>query len=288
MKFKYLSFSAIGVFFATVIMRIVQLLYMVDTGTGFIKQPYKRISFDISVLIIFLIFALTFFSFYIRRSPVKMPRPNFVLGAVSAGLGLSILYEVFDMKYAERIPAWQIVFLTVFGLLSAVFFIVYGAKGFFKFHLPRITYVLPCFYWVAKIICTFSEISSIALITDNVFIIASYCAVLIFMLEFAKLANFIDVNKNYKKMFPAAICSILLSAVYCVPRVLITIFGKGNVLHQDVTPVISVFFTFLFILVFSYYHFGNKNLIKKKHHRSSTKFMPGNGGDQFYTDYKRH
>ena len=134
-----------------------------------------------------------------------MVRRNFC-GDFGGAIVCDAIGSVIDAPFI----GWQTALFVVMGCVCAIWFMAYGAKAVYNYKLPHLTYVIPVIYWAAKFIVVFTSISPLTLITDNVFVLISYCAVLIFMFEFAKVANNIDKESTYKKLLSSAIASIML------------------------------------------------------------------------------
>ncbi len=284
MKYKHLILFFLVALPVSVLIRVFQVFFTIDGTTGFFKPEYKAFGLCMVVLVLAIIAATVFISVFIRRCPPKMPRVKPSLGISSILLGLSILYETLNTSYAPNIPFWQKGLVIVFGGTSVVFFVAYGLKMFKNYHIKRRFYVVPVLYWMVKLIFIFTGISSLALISDNVFLVLSYCSALVFMLEYSKFANKIDVDMNYKKLFASGLAAVILCAVTSFPRFIAVIIGNTKILHESIVSSVTLFFTAVFIAAFIFNDYSVHNLkVKKRHHRAKTS-APGTQTDGFYIE----
>ncbi len=285
MKYKHLVTLFAVALPVSVLIRVFQVFFTVDGTTGFFKPDYKTLGICMVVILLAIIATTAIISVFIRRCPPKMPRVKKSLGTSSLLLGLSVLFEIFNTSYTTNIAFWQKGLVVLFGGATAVFFIAYGLKMFKNFHINRKFYVVPVLYWMIKLVFIFTGISSLALISDNVFLVLSYCGTLIFMLEYAKFANKIDIDMNYKKLFASGLAAIILCAVTSLPRFIAVIMGNTEILHESVASPVTVFFTGVFIAAFIFNDYSVHNLkIKKHHHHRAKTCTPGTQTDGFYIE----
>lgn len=282
MKYKHLVTFFLIALPICVIIRTLQVLCTVDGVTGFFKHEYRTIGILMSGLLLVIIGTCAVMCSLIKRCPPKMPKVKPLLGVPSVALGVAVLYEIFTNSYNSRIPFIGVVLVDIFGVATAVLFIAYGLKMFKDFHIKRKLYAIPVVFFMARLVCVFITVSSIALIVDNLFMILCYCSLLLFMLEYAKFANNLDVDMNFKKLLIAGLCSILLCAVSSIPRLIAIISGNTAVLHESVASVITTLVAGVFISAFIFTAYSKDNLLVKKHHKATKTEAPGSRTDVFY------
>ena len=282
MKYKHLVTFFLIALPVCIIVRTLQILCTVDGTTGFFKHEYRTIGIFMSVLLIAVIGACAVMCSLIKRCPPKMPKVKLFLGTSSIALGVAVLFEIFTTSYNSGVPFAVRVIVDIFGAATAVFFIVYALRMFKDFHIKRKLYIIPVIFFMVRLVCVFITVSSIALIVDNLFMILCYCSLLLFMLEYAKFANNLDTDMNFKKLFIAGLCSILLCAVSSIPRLIAIISGNTDVLHESVASVVTTLVAGLFISAFIFTAYGKDNLLVKKHHRARKTEAPGSRTDVFY------
>ena len=288
MRYKHIMLS-LGISLPVcVLLRTFQLLFMIEGKTGFVGRNYTYLSAAIMIIIFAAAALNTIFGATVHRSPKRMPKVNIALGISAMILGCAIIYDSINSIVEMPVTSWQNFVMVVMGCVCAIWFMAYGAKAVYNYKLPHLTYVIPVIYWAAKFIVVFTSISPLTLITDNVFVLISYCAVLIFMFEFAKVANNIDKDTTYKKLLSSGIASTILCAVSSLPRLIATGAGTIESLHDSVSSVFVSLVTGIFVLVYCLSHFSNSNLSYKKNKRPiNLDILPIEGhSDSFYTGNK--
>lgn len=249
---------------ASILMRLLELYFTIDTKTGFFKPEYKNIGYYLLILIIAFCTVTALLCFTSHRNPEHPPRKNPILGAASflmaAGLGL----DLFGESFVEAIMKWQTAVLMVSGLASIVYFIAFGVGMFADINIPPVCTAVPTVYFIARIICSFTAISSLALITDNVLMLAAYCVALLFFLCFGKLYNKIDVDYNFRKLMAAGLSSVTLCFTQSIPHIIINIMSGNGYLHTSNASNISLLITGIFIGVFTFSHFSLGNVAVRR------------------------
>lgn len=269
-----MSFFSISLL-ACLVIRTLQLLFTVDGATGFIKAEYRPIGIAMMLILFLAVIVSVIIGISVRRCPLKMPKVSPLLGISSMLMGAAILYEVFSISVLRNSNIYQIIALEAFGCFAGIFFIAYGLKAFVKFKMSPVFFVIPVLYWAIKLIYVFTNISSLALITDNILLCVCYCGVLVFMLEYAMLANKINVERTSRILMASALCAANLSLVCSLPRFIAIVTGHTEGLHESVSSMVTVLFTGVFIILFMWHYFRNKNLARhhRKNRNKSNRFM---------------
>lgn len=264
MRYKHIMLS-LGVSLPICVMlRTYQLLFMIEGKTGFVGKNYTFLSAAVMVVIFAAIAINAVLGTTVHRSVKEMPKVNLFLGISAMLLGGAIVCDAIGSVIDAPFIGWQTALFVVMGCVCAIWFMAYGVKAVYNYELPTITYIIPVVYWAAKFIVLFTSISPLTLITDNVFVIISYCAVLVFMLEFAKVANNIDRSTTYKKLMASGIASVMLCFVSALPRFIATGTGNTESLHDSVSSVFATLITGVFVLVYIISHFWDLGPSHKK------------------------
>ena len=156
---------------------------------------------------------------------------------------------------------WQNILLTVSGVLTAVYFLLYAISGVIKIKFSPLTSFLHAVYCIVKIISSFTALSSLALISDNVMILSVLCVILIFFLSFGKLYNGIDTERNFRKLMASGLVSIVLCFTQSIPHIIINLTTHNGYLHTSNAANFSVLCFGIFIAVFTFSHFSLKNTL---------------------------
>ena len=244
----------------SVILRIFQLIFTVDTKTGFFLREYEKSGGIMLGGILIFALAAALFPLISHRSPDHAPEINIFLTVSSFLLAFSILLELFTESFPVTVQLWLVIILRITGLASAAFFVCLGLSKIASVNIPPLLFIVPLIYLLVRIICDFTAISALALISDNFILMAAYCSCLWFMLNFAKLYNGIDTDYNSRKLMSSSMLASLLCFTQSVPHLLINSVTKNSYMHTSFQVNFNVLLMGVFILCFMLSHFSKKNL----------------------------
>ena len=243
----------------SVVLRLLQLLFTVETKTGFFLREYETFG-NIMLIAIFIFAAISaIFCFTSHRCPENPPKVNVFLGVASFLLSASILIELQTETFPITVQWWLILLLKLTGLLTAAFFVCYGLNFFTKVKIPALAFIIPVIYLIVRVVCDFTAISSLALISDNLILMISYSAILWFMLNFAKLYNGIDSQNNCRKLMASSTFAVILCFTQSIPHILINFVTKNSYLHTSFPVNLNILLMGIFALTFMLTHFSKNN-----------------------------
>ena len=259
-----MKYNKIILFFDTalvlsVIVRFLQIRYTVDFETGFFIHNsagigYFMMAVIFAVALISAIFAMTYY-----KDPEHPPKSGMVLGIASFLPAIAIFWDFFTGNTSSIIIPWQATLLKITGFASIVFFILYGIGKFTDLRLPEITTAIPCIYIIIRIISDFAAISSLAIITDYIFLIAAYCVMLLFFLNFTKLYNRIDTEQNFRKILASGLSASILCLSQSLSHFAINLVLGSKYNHVSHISNFGLLSFGIFILVFVFTHFSKEN-----------------------------
>lgn len=268
MKFRHImTFFLITLPFC-VALRSLQLIFTVENNTGFIKQQYSGISAGIMVVIFAAIAVLSVTAMAVNRPPYDKHNMRPGLALFSIAVSVVFIYELTQIVGSMNVNLWQNFLLIVLCFLSALFFMAYGITNVYYFKIPPILYLIPVFYSLIKLIVSFVSVASIALISDNVFMLLTNSAILVFMLEFAKYANNINNESNYKKLLGTGMAAVTLCFTSTLPQLIAATCGKNEMLHESVSSIFTTIFIGVFIISFLISFYGDTGFLYQKHNNS--------------------
>lgn len=265
MKYRHItSFFAVAAV-AVVALRLFHVIYVIDAENGFVRPYFGEENILVMAFVLLLITAATVMSAFALRKPIKMPTVNPLLSICSLGLGVSIFFELHNKEYAMRVPQWQIALLDALGLITAIFFAVYAIKVLFNFKISGLFFAFPVLYGIVELIYIFSSVSEISMISDNLLLLMTKCATLLFLLQMAKVANGLSTVNSYRVLLSTGVAAALLSFATSVAP-LTAPFVKNTVLevYEVVSSNVTVLVMGAFITVFVFSCFSEKNLFSKK------------------------
>ncbi|MBR7133477.1 MAG: hypothetical protein IKD04_08085 [Clostridia bacterium] len=242
-----------------VVLRTFELFYIVEPSTGFFSQEFGN--FGNYILLIIFAFAtlVTVFSFTSHRSPEHLPPTNIAMLVSSLFLSASLLYQIFTESLPAVVQGWQILLLRITGTAAAVFFVAFGLQRCFSFRLPAVCAVIPAVYFAMRVICYFTSIASLALISDNLLMLAAYCFILLFMLNLAKLFNHADTDRTFRSLLGFGLAAVIFSLTQSIPHIILNLSNGFTYLHTSMAANIHLLFTGIFIAAFLFSHFSHKN-----------------------------
>ncbi len=248
-----------------VLLRALQLIFTIDSTTGFVKQQYSEISVIISFIVCAAIAAITLLALVADGVDFKSYSVKPPVAAASALLGGMFIYETLYVASSLSAGSWRDILLVFLSLLSALTFVAYGLRNVYYYKFPHVMLIAPVAYYTVKIIDIFVSTSSLALVTENIFLIFSNSALLWFMFEFASYENDIgDILKKPKKLFASGIASVLLCGVTALPKFILFISSEAEVSRDDLSASLLNAAIGIFVLLYIIYSFGRRKISKRQ------------------------
>ena len=230
--------------------RVLQLAEIVEYENGFFTEEKRVFGIVLSVLIVLVCGAVAFLNGKAVKSYEQPPKNNIFLSVGAGLLAVALLNEAFNQDFPVTVTPFQIGITRMVTVITAAYFIVWAVSCFVKITFGPMVHIIPIIYLIIKTIFTFIGISSLALISDNAFLMAGYCLSMLFFINYGKLFNGINRENNARKLlgigFPAAIICISQSVSYF----LVNVFGKEKYIHSDSDIIFTLFFIGLYILAF--------------------------------------
>ncbi|MGN0494298.1 MAG: hypothetical protein ACI4F7_11670 [Acutalibacteraceae bacterium] len=245
-----------------VLLRTLELFFTVETETGFFKNEFKSIGVYLLILIIAIAASLAIICFTGHRNPEHPPKTNPFMSAAAILTAFSIGAELYNESFSGTVMKWQLTLLMVTGLAAAVYFFLYGLTGFIDLRLPALASVIPALYLVMRIICSFTSISSLALISDNVLLLAAYCLLLLFFLSFGKLYCGIGAENEFRKLMAMGLTATVLCFTQAVPHIIINLATNNGYQHTSDTANFSLLMFGIFAAAFVFSHFSASNSLE--------------------------
>jgi len=259
MQFKKILLFFLVALPLSVALRFIQLTYIVEKSTGFFMQEFEMYgNYMLGVIFAFCL-GVAIFAFFSHRSPEQPAEPNIVMSIAAVCFSFSILYELAAEKFPAVVQGWQITLLNIFGVATAAYFVAFALKRFVNFPFPDMLSIIPTVYLVLRIICDFTAISSLALISDNLILMASYSVSLLFMLNYAKLYNNAGGDYGSRKLMATGLAATILCFTQAVPHIVVNLINDFGYLHTSMAANITVLFMGVFIAAFTFSHFSRKN-----------------------------
>ena len=251
---KIMTFFCIGLPIC-VCLRIFQIVFTIELKTGFYVNQFATIGKVILAVIFGFCALLCWFAFKYYKAPENPPKQNVVLSAISIGLAGATFLQAFGESNYVLTFSWQVLLIRILGVVATAYFVAFGLKYYIDFKFPPILHIIPSLFMIVRTAFIFINTSSLAHISDNVLLLAAYCAVLVFFVNFAKLYNDIDNEKNFRKMLGSGLVSANLCLTQSLPHLVVNVASGNRYLHVSHISNISVLFMGIFVLTFLVSHF---------------------------------
>ncbi len=243
-----------------VMLRTIQLIFTIDSTTGFIKQQYTAISVLITVIVCAAIASVSMLATSVDEIKQKPDGKRPVLAAFCVLAGGMFIYQSVAGMSLLGAGAWYNILLVFLTLASAFVFVAYGLKNVYDYKMPDMMLVIPVVYYVVKLISVFVSTSALALVTENIFLIFTNSILLWFMFEFASFENRIgDITKKPKRLFASGLAAVMMCAVTAFPKLVLLLSGKAEVSNGDVSAALLNISVGIFILAYILSNFCSQN-----------------------------
>lgn len=247
-----------------VLLRTIQLIFTIDDGTGFIKQQYSGISTIMMVVIYVAVATTGAVSFAADGIKAKNEKLKPVMAVISALTGGMFLFDTVTAFSSYESGSWHGMLLMMLGFASAVVFVAYGIKNIYHYNMPSMTLIIPVFYHIIRLINIFVGTSSLALTAENILLLVTNGALMLFMFEFAKFENNIDnSDKKTKKFLGIGMAAAMLCGVSGVPKLVILFFGEKDFAERDLSSALLMVALGAYVITFIICNFSDKEKAEK-------------------------
>ena len=234
------------------LIRILQIVFFVEYSNGFYIMGKGVLGGLCLVFIAIVCVAIAFLAFKIEEIVITIPRIDKWIAIISAIVAVTLFRELLGENMPMVMPAWQVLLLKMVTMFTAVYFVVLCLKAVLGFKIPQIAHIIPTVYAIVKTIFTFINFSSLALISDNILLLAAYSSLMLFFISYGKLYNGINEKNGSKKITVTALITAIITITASVPNIIINIFGKAPYLHTDIDILITLFALGVFVITFIY------------------------------------
>lgn len=249
---KLIALTGVGAVCA-VILRVLQIVFMLEADSGFFKKGFETIGNVTTASIIFIIGVCTIYGACYKWDAPEKAVTTKTFGVLHFVLSAAIIYESLFSNVSADTQAWKILLQILFGLCAALILAIRGYGAFYpNKEMPILTtaYIL---FWLIRVIITFSSYLSASVISENIFEMAALCCALVFFFNYSALENGVSVSRRKKTILPSAIAALLSGAVYAVSQVVVILSGKAQILYNSnatlITNIVLVFFIFNYVII---------------------------------------
>ncbi|MBE6733187.1 MAG: hypothetical protein E7561_04230 [Ruminococcaceae bacterium] len=283
MRFKNIRiyfYIALGLGLAV---RFFQYFYTMDFVTGFFKPDYKSIGIILVAVVFAISLSMAAVCFLVRRCPIKLPHVGHTAGSFALLNAIAILIDIATLHNGVNVPVWQGMLLKITGALAAVFFGAIFVKCLKNYKIPSLCFAAPVLYYLTKLIYSFTASSVLALISDHIYTLVAEIFTVLFMLEFALLANNLGGELGYKKIAATGFTAVILSAISSLPPIVTYLANRSLAVRVDFSSEFVMLTTACFIYCFLRRHFSGRNLKRRhKHIKHRSHLSDDKKSDNFY------
>lgn len=245
--------------FVCVLLRTIQMCFVIDEKTGFVKQSYGAVNLGVMIIVCASAVAVGVFAATIdgTKQEKKELRPSMAISsALASGM---FFYQAVSGLSQQTTLAWYDLLLVVFAMASTVVFLAYGLKNIYEYKMPPIILVVPVLYYIVRLISVFVSTSALALVTENIFLIFTNSALLWFLYEMAAFENGVgETLKAPKKLFASGMVTIILCAVTSLPKFMFAFVSDTQLSRDDISSSLLNAAMGVFVLVYIVCNFIQK------------------------------
>lgn len=254
MKFKK---STLVICIATLlafVLRTLQIFCTIDQSTGFFKTQKTELGIFLMVSVVILCIVAAVVARFFDFQTKEIEKESKLIAIASGILAISLFYEAFNEKFVFANTTWQATAMKTVGFLTAVYFAAILFSAFLGFKIPDLCHILPAIYMIIRIICSFIGIGSLSLITENIFLIASYCVSLLFFISYA--ANKCKVYMSGTSIYMRSVLAFTVCFVTAFSNLIVNATSLGGYSHIPLSSQVVLTAITLFIAVFKFKKFS--------------------------------
>lgn len=241
----------LALIFAAFLIRLLQIFWVIDFKTGFYESKYTALGIGLTIFTAIMCGCAALLANNTYDIDINGSVSSRVTSVFSGVLSIALLYELFSEKFVIQGAMWQVVLMKIFGWAAACYFAISALARLVNFKMPDISHTVPAFYMIIRIICTFINISSLSLIAENIFLLASYSCALLFFVSYAAYycTNSYDVRDIYTKLVLASSVCFATS----LSNIVANIFAGYT--HISLCSQVVLMSVALFLISFTYEKF---------------------------------
>ncbi len=242
------SIKKLYLFFLTALLfltfsRTFTVLFLTEAKTGFLVGHSKIIAVFLLVFCLIVLFILALSAFTCEKKPIKANKPSLPTALCSFLLGGVVIAELFTRFNSSFLIISCL--KTLFGLLGAAAFVLYGLYYFGKVKFSGVYFAPFVLYLVFETVVVFTNYSTLSVITDHVFDVVILCLYLVFFLEYTKFQSGRKI-KSTRGLMTLGFLTSCISLSFQFSNYICIISGAKGALHSQN----AVFLTLAVLSVF--------------------------------------
>ena len=251
----------VGLLVFAIPLRTYQLLFITESDTGF----YKSVNW--TVYLVYFLSILAFAVPYVMvnlaksvpssKNPPSRKNKFLAVSALLFGLGIvadviSTVAKIFLDKditvIAEQENIFPLLIEAVFGLLSAIYVVIFGISfidGKTTYSQYKFLALSPLAWSIGRVIIRFLTKISYVNIADLLFELFAIAFMMVFFLALARISSGLANETSMRSLFASGYVSVFFCLLTNIPRLIVTITGNGNALPGEYPLALcDLFFAF--------------------------------------------
>ena len=234
---------------ALIVMRVCQLLFTIESATGFYKPSYSGFGILAATLIIVFSLVVTYFTFTDIDPKVinKEGKLVAVFSALTAGalLAKSVVLVVKDQSAFS-------VAVAASAVMATVAYVGYAQGIFTNKPLKASMQILAIPFWTLELVYIFIENNDISAVPERAYDIITACLCVLFALQHLKFKAEMLTPFKIKIMAVVGFITAIFCFISTVPRYLVVLIGGAEQLHASAVSDALFPFYGLMIITFIY------------------------------------
>lgn len=242
----------VGLLAISIPLRTFQLMFITDSKTGFYKFDNWSIyvMYALYVLAIIIPYIVVNLAKSVPSSQNPPSRKNGFLAATSLLFGLGIIFDVIfsalpmflnketttTQAAAMQENMLPMIIEIIFGICSAIYVIIFGISyidGKTTYSQYKFLALTPLVWSIGRIIIRFLRKIAYINVADIMLELFSLAFMLIFLLALARVSSGLANEKSMRSIFASGYVGAFFCLTANVPRLILSIIGRGDVLPAE-------------------------------------------------------
>ncbi len=261
MNLKYTTKLFIVVNLIAVAFRTVQIMFLTESGTAFLKPGMLVVNIIGTVLVVLSLGALCFNANGAVRQPEVLNCKG-VPSAVAACLS-GILYLAGGCLGAFASGKINTILLAS-SVAVAIACTLLTVSALSKMRFPKFAALLFLVYWLVEFVCAYLFYTERALRVRTVYETFAICAVLLFSVTLGKAISGVNPEKNFRRIYPLGLLTCALCNVSLIPEIIAWVCGFGDKVTESAVMPLSLAAAAIFTGFFTINTFKKSHTIHPK------------------------
>ena len=235
--------------------RFFQITETLDYENGFFINGKETFGYFLLLVILVLCAMVAVVSFKVDDIPKQHPKRSWLLAISASFVSLRLFWELFGEVMSFAMPAWQVLVVKFVTVITAIYFLILLVQKLLGFRISPMFHIIPAVYAIIKTIFTFINISALSVISDNIFLMASYCLLMLFFINYARIYNGVERKVASKKVVAWGLVASVICITFSMPTMVMTSFSNAAYLHSNISVSNTLFTMGCFIAVFIFEYF---------------------------------